>query len=145
MEFRLFEPNVMFFSLCNSPTTFQAYMNCTFQQEINEGWLIIYMDDIFIFSKTLVEHQECTRQILETICWEKLFLKLEKCIFDAQEVEYLRMIIKPSHMTMDPAKLNGIKDWLVLTTVKETWSFLFIVQLLSELHLAFFQPHSPPD
>jgi hypothetical protein len=44
-EFGLFEPNVMFFGLCNLPATFQAYMNCTFQQEINEGWLVIYMDD----------------------------------------------------------------------------------------------------
>jgi len=57
-EFRLFEPNVMFFGLCNSPATFQAYMNCTFQQEINEGWLVIYMDDMLIFSKGLAEHQK---------------------------------------------------------------------------------------
>jgi hypothetical protein len=56
MKFRLFEPNMMFFGLCNSPATFQAYMNHTFQQEINEGWLVIYMDDILIFSKTLAEH-----------------------------------------------------------------------------------------
>jgi hypothetical protein len=47
----------MFFGLCNSPATFQVYMNWTFQQEIDEGWLVIYMDDILIFSKTLDEHQ----------------------------------------------------------------------------------------
>jgi hypothetical protein len=57
-EFGLFEPNVMFFSLCNLPATFQAYMNHTFQQEINEGWLVIYMDDILIFSKMIDEHQK---------------------------------------------------------------------------------------
>jgi hypothetical protein len=70
MEFRLFEPNVMFFGLCNSPATFQAYMNRMFQQEINEGWLVIYMDDILIFSKMLEEHQRCTRRILEII-WKE--------------------------------------------------------------------------
>jgi hypothetical protein len=72
-EFGLFEPNVMFFSLCNSPATFQAYMNRTFQQEINKGWLVIYMDNILIFSKTLDEHQKQTRRILEIIHWEQLF------------------------------------------------------------------------
>jgi hypothetical protein len=123
-EFRLFEPNVMFFGLCNSPATFQAYMNCTFQQEINEGWLVIYMDNILIFLKTLDEHQKRTRRILEIIHREQLFLKPEKCTFNAQEVEYLSMIIKPGCITMDPAKLDGIKDWPIPTTVKETWSFL---------------------
>jgi len=124
MEFGLFEPNVMFFSLCNSPATFQAYMNCTFQQEINEGWLEIYMDDILIFSNMLDKHWKQTRRILEIIHWEQLFLKPEKCTFDAKEVEYLGMIIKPGHITMDPAKLDGIKDWPIPTTVKETQSFL---------------------
>jgi hypothetical protein len=124
MEFGLFEPNVMFFGLCNSPAIFQAYMNRTFQQEINEGWLVIYMDDIFIFSMMLDEHQKWTRQILETIRREKLFLKPEKCTFDTQEVEYLGMIIKPGCIMMDPAKLDGIKDWPTLITVKETRSFL---------------------
>jgi hypothetical protein len=123
-EFGLFEPNVMFFGLCNSPATFQAYMNRTFQQEINEGWLVIYMDNILIFSKTLDEHRKWTRRILEIIRREQLFLKPEKCTFDAEEVEYLGMIIKPGHVTMDPAKLDGIRDWPIPTTVKETQSFL---------------------
>jgi hypothetical protein len=114
----------MFFGLCNSLATFQAYMNRTFQQEINEGWLVIYMDDILIFSKMLEEHQKRTRRILEIIRREQLFLKPEKCTFDAQEVEYLGIIIKPRHVTMDPAKLDGIKDWPVPTTVKETRLFL---------------------
>jgi hypothetical protein len=51
-------------------------------------------------------------------------LKLEKCTFNAQEVEYLGMIIKPGCITMDPTKLDGIKDWPVPTMVKETRSFL---------------------
>jgi hypothetical protein len=59
-EFGLHEPNVMFFGLCNSPATFQAYMNQTFQQEINEGWLVIYMDDLLIFSNNLDEHHART-------------------------------------------------------------------------------------
>jgi hypothetical protein len=53
-----------------------------------------------------------------------LFLKPEKCTFDAEEVEYLGMIIKPGCITMDPAKLDGIKEWPTPTMVKETRSFL---------------------
>jgi hypothetical protein len=67
-KFGFLKPNVMFFGFCNSLAMFQAYMNCTFQQEINKGWLVIYMDDILIFLKTLDEHQKCTRRILEIIC-----------------------------------------------------------------------------
>jgi hypothetical protein len=123
-EFGLYEPNVMFFGLCNSPATFQAYMNRTFQQEINEGWLVIYMDDLLIFSNDLDEHHTRTRRILEIIRKERLFLKPEKCTFNAQEVEYLGMIVRPGCVAMDVAKTDGIRDWPIPTSVKEVWSFL---------------------
>jgi Reverse transcriptase (RNA-dependent DNA polymerase) len=123
-EFGLFEPNIMFFGLCNSPATFQAYMNRTFQQEINEGWMVIYMDDILIFSTTMAEHRERTRRVLMKIQKEYLFLKPEKCTFDAEEVEYLGMIIRPGQVAMDTAKTKGISEWPVPKSVKDVWSFL---------------------
>jgi len=52
----LFEPMVMFFGLCNSPATFQNMMNDIFRDMLDEGWIIIYMDDILIFSANLEEH-----------------------------------------------------------------------------------------
>jgi hypothetical protein len=52
----LFEPTIMFFGLCNSPATFQAMMNDIFRDMLNEGWLIIYMDDILIYSNNPKEH-----------------------------------------------------------------------------------------
>jgi Reverse transcriptase (RNA-dependent DNA polymerase) len=63
----LFEPTVMFFGLCNSPATFQAYMNDTFRMELNKGWLVIYMDDMLIFSDTVVDHQQRTRVVLDKL------------------------------------------------------------------------------
>ena len=54
----LFEPTVMFFGLCNSPATFQAFMNDIFTDMLDEGWMVIYMDDILIFSDNLEEHQK---------------------------------------------------------------------------------------
>ena len=123
-EFGLFQPKVMFFGLCNSPATFQAYMNQTFQNEINEGWVVIYMDDILIFSSSAEEHKERTRRILDKLRQERLFLKPTKCTFDVQEVDFLGMIIRPGQVAMDPAKLSGIKDWKSPTSLKEVQSFL---------------------
>jgi Reverse transcriptase (RNA-dependent DNA polymerase) len=81
----LFEPMVMFFGLCNSPATFQAMMNDIFRDMIDEGWIVIYMDDILIFSKDLREHQERTRRVLQRLQEHDLYLKAEKCRFNTQE------------------------------------------------------------
>ena len=115
---------VMFFSLCNSPATFQAMMNEIFKDMIDEGWIVIYMDNILIFSKDLDEHQEQTKRVLQHLQEHDLYLKVEKCKFNVQEVEFLGLIIKLNQILMDPTKLSGIKDWLVLTTIKGVCSFL---------------------
>ena len=60
----LFEPTVMFFGMCNSPATFQAMMDDIFWDLKNEGWIIIYMDDIFIFTKELQQNIEYTKWTL---------------------------------------------------------------------------------
>ena len=63
--FGLYEPLVMFFGQCNSPPTFQAFMDSTFGDMIAEGWLIIYMDDVLVFAETLEECQERTKRVLD--------------------------------------------------------------------------------
>ena len=57
----LFKPTVMFFGLKNSPPTFQRLMNHVFQREIREGWLLVYMDDVLIYAKSLEQCQERTK------------------------------------------------------------------------------------
>ena len=107
---------VMFFGLCNSPGTFQAM--------IDEGWLVIYMDDILIFLKDQKTHKEQTRRVLQRLLDNDLFLKLEKCTFNAPEVEHLGMIIRENQVAMDPIKLKGILDWKEPVDVKGVQSFL---------------------
>ena len=64
----LFEPTVMFFRLTNSPATFQTMMNVIFAEEIAEGWLIVYMDNILVATKDNQEfHDQCVHQMLEKI------------------------------------------------------------------------------
>uniref|UniRef100_A0A0W0GCQ7 RNA-directed DNA polymerase n=1 Tax=Moniliophthora roreri TaxID=221103 RepID=A0A0W0GCQ7_MONRR len=114
----LFEPTVMFFGLSNSPATFQAFMNDILSDFIDEGWCVVYMDDILIFSKDQNEHRERTERLMRRLQEHDLFLKLEKCEFDVTEVVFLGMVIRPGYIAMDPVKLAGIADWEPPQTVK---------------------------
>ena len=79
----LFEPTIMFFGLTNSPATFQTMMNAIFAEEIAEGWLIVYMDDILIATKDDLQfHERCVHRMLEKLKKHDLYLKLEKCTFE---------------------------------------------------------------
>jgi len=120
----LFEPLVMFFGLCNSLATFQNMMNDIFVMETNEGWILIYIDDILIFSKRKEELQKLTLRVLKKLQENDLFANLDKCTFEATEVDYLGMIITKNQIKMNPTKLEGIKDWPSPTTVKQVRSFL---------------------
>ncbi|KAI5115279.1 hypothetical protein M0805_000711, partial [Coniferiporia weirii] len=120
----LFEPTVMFFGLCNSPATFQAFMDDTFHIVILEDKVLIYMDDIFIFASTLEELHRKTERVLNICDKNDLYCKPEKCIFAVQEAEFLGMIITPNNINMDPIKLTGISEWPTPKTVKQLRSFM---------------------
>ena len=89
----LFEPLVMFFGLTNSLATFQTMMNDMFREEIAEGWVVIYMDDILVYSRDEETHKKHVNTILEKLKKHKLSLKVEKCWFDQKTVEFLGLII----------------------------------------------------
>ena len=120
----LFKPTVMFFRMCNSPATFQAMMDDVFWDMKAKGWIIIYMDDIFIFTKELQWNIKYTKRTLQWLQDNDLYLKPEKCTFWMMKVEHLGLVIQDNLISMDPVKLNGIKDWLTPTTVKQVQSFL---------------------
>lgn len=120
----LFEPTVMFFGLCNSPATFQAMMNDIFRDMVNEGWLTIYMDDMLLHSDNLHEHRTRTKRVLQRLRENDLYLKLEKCVFEAPQVEFLGAIVSHNQVAMDPVKIKGILEWPVPTTVKQVRGFL---------------------
>uniref|UniRef100_A0A0W0G1V4 Putative reverse transcriptase-rnase h-integrase n=1 Tax=Moniliophthora roreri TaxID=221103 RepID=A0A0W0G1V4_MONRR len=107
----LFEPMVMFFGLSNSLATFQAFMNNILSDFIDEGWCVVYMDDIFLFSKDQDEHRERMERLMRHLKKHDLFLKPEKCEFDVTEVIFLGMVIQPRYIAMDPVKLAGIAEW----------------------------------
>ncbi|KAL5504680.1 hypothetical protein ACEPAH_7343 [Sanghuangporus vaninii] len=120
----LFEPTVMFFGLCNAPATFQGFMNDIFRDLIHEGIVIIYLDDILIFSNTLEEHRERTRRVFEILRKNKLFLKPQKCEFEVSTVKYLGHIIGNGEVRMDPKKVVAVQEWPVPKNVHEVQQFL---------------------
>lgn len=120
----LFEPLVMFFGLCNSPATFQTMMNELFRELIEEGVVAVYMDDILIFTKTLVEHRQVVRRVLQILSDNNLFLKPEKCIFETDQIEFVGFLLSNGKIEMDPVKVTGVRDWPTPHNVTEVQSFL---------------------
>jgi Reverse transcriptase (RNA-dependent DNA polymerase) len=120
----LYEPTVMFFGMCNSPTTFQAMMDKIFKKEIEENLTIVYMDDILAFSKTINGLKKIEWTILKK-AWEyNLYSKAKKCKFRKPKIKYLGLVVEEGKLAMDPAKLKGILDWPAPKTVKEVQSFI---------------------
>ena len=120
----LFEPTVMFFGMCNSPAMFQLMMDATFKDLIDEGIIIIYMDDLFLFAKDLTSLEENTKWVLQRLMDNDLYLKPRKFEFARTKVEWLGMIIEENQISMDAGKLKGIWDWPTPTMVKEVRGFL---------------------
>ena len=120
----LFKPTVMFFRLCRSPLTFQAFMNFNFTDYICEGWLVIYMDDLVIGATSEEDEEQKVCLVLQHFCNLRLSLKLSKCEFSKTEVEFLGMVVGSGCIHMDPAKLSAIASWPPLKTVKAVHSFL---------------------
>ncbi|ESK81074.1 pro-pol protein, partial [Moniliophthora roreri MCA 2997] len=119
----LFEPTVMFFGLMNSLATFQAFMDDVLQDFMAEGWCLVYMDDILIYSQNMEQHRERTIRLLQRLKEQDLYLKPHKCKFDVDEINFLGLVIKPGQIAMDPTKLSGISEWPAPRTVTGVCSF----------------------
>ena len=105
----LFEQLVMFFGLTNSPATFQTMMNDLFRELINEGHVIVYMDDIMVFSADMEEHRDTVKHILAILHQNNLYLKPEKCEFEGKRVEYLGLVVSKGKVEMDAVKVEGVR------------------------------------
>jgi hypothetical protein len=118
------EPTVMGFGMTNSPATFQSLMNSVFADLIAIGVVAVYMDDILIYTPTLVEHRKIVCKVLQRLQDHDLYLKPEKCEFEKQEIEYLGMIICPGEVCMDPGKVSAVRDWPTPTTLRDVRAFI---------------------
>jgi RNase H-like domain found in reverse transcriptase/Reverse transcriptase (RNA-dependent DNA polymerase) len=129
MNCGLYEPLVMFFGLTNSLATFQTMMDSIFEELIMEGVVVVYLDDIWIFTKTVEEHREIVKKVLGILRCHGLSLKPEKCKFEKTSIEYPGVVISQDSIMMDPVKVARVSEWPVLTTKKKVQSFLGFVNL----------------
>jgi hypothetical protein len=102
-----FEYTVMPFGLTNTPVVFQHLMNDIFWEYMDE-FVVVYLDDILIFSKNQENHDKHVRLVLAKLQKHGLCAKLEKCEFDKSLVEFLGYVISPDGVSMDKSKVETI-------------------------------------
>ena len=111
------------FCLCNAPSTFQALMNDILGSYLRK-FVLVFFDDILIYSKTWEEHLQHIRQVLALLQANLVFLKKLKCSFGQTTVGYLGHIISDQGVAIDLEKIKAITSWPQLVTVKQLKGFL---------------------
>jgi len=86
-------------------------MDLLFQDLVNEGKIVIYMDNILIFLKTLTEHRVIVRRVLRILNNNKLSVQTKNCWFHQTKIDYLGIIISKDSIEVDPEKIKGVTDW----------------------------------
>ncbi|KAF8753263.1 hypothetical protein RHS01_06867 [Rhizoctonia solani] len=135
-KYGLFEYLVMPFGLCNAPATFQHFMN-DILRDILDVYVIVYLDDILIFSKSREEHVTHVREVLKRLQKHKLYCQLEKCRFFQDQVHYLGIIANGEGVCADPEKISKAVDWATPQTVKGVQEFLGFVNFYRRFIMNF--------
>lgn len=111
---------VMPFGLTNAPATFQCLMNIIFKKYARK-FVLVFMDDILVFSGTLEEH---LKQVLQTLRENELYAKMSKCCFVTQQLNYLGHVISDKGVSTDPEKTKAMEQWHQPTSFTELRGFL---------------------
>ena len=111
------------FGLTNAPAAFQHFMNDIFSDLLDVS-MIIYLDDILIYSNNPVDHKKHVCKVLCHLCENGLYAHPDKCCFSEDTIEYLSFILSKEGLKMDPSKVQTIQDWPEHCKVKDVQSFL---------------------
>ena len=123
MRSGLYEYLVMPFGLTNAPATFQAFINNVLREYLDQ-FVVVYLDDILIYSRTKEEHVQHVQKVLQALQNADLKVKPEKSLFHVKEVHFLGFIVTPEGLQMDPEKIRSVVEWPTPKNVKEVQSFL---------------------
>ena len=114
---------VMPFGLTNAPAAFMALMNRVFQLYLDR-FLIVFIDDILVYSQSPEEHTEYLRTVLQTLQNRQLYAKFSKCEFWLDHVAFLGHVISARGIEVDPKKIEAVTKWENPKDVNEVRSFL---------------------
>jgi len=122
-RYGLYEYLVMSFGLTNAPAYFMYLMNSVLMPELDK-FVVVFIDDILIYSKTEEEHAQHLHIVLQRLREHQLYAKFSKCDFWLKEVPFLGHVITPEGISIDPSKVQDVLDWKAPTSVPEIRSFL---------------------
>ena len=114
---------VMPFGLMNAPGTFQRIMNQVFFDILDKN-VIVYLDDILIFTKTEEEHRQILAEVFHRLAHYSLYVKEKKCALFLSQVEFLGHIVTAEGIRVQSGKIDAVKEWPQPRTVTELQQFL---------------------
>ena len=113
----------LLFGLTNAPAAFMDLMNRVFKPYLDE-FVVVFIDDILIYSKSTIEHENHLRLALQILRDKKLYAKLSKCEFWLFSISFLGHVINEEGISIDLSKIEAIVNWPTPTNVSEVRSFL---------------------
>ncbi|KAG1393183.1 hypothetical protein G6F60_011646 [Rhizopus arrhizus] len=114
---------VLPFGLTNSPPTFQKMMNAVLHDFIDK-FVLVYLDDILIFSKTQEDHYKHLRLVMQRLRENKLYANPKKCVFNRSEVEFLGYRVSANGTLPSESKVKAVQEWPQPTNVQEVRQFV---------------------
>jgi hypothetical protein len=118
-----YEFTVVSFGLTNAPAYFMNMMNKVFMEELDK-FVVMFIDDILVYSATTEEHEQHLRTMLERLSQHQLYAKFSKCEFWIEEVAFLGHVLFAKAVVVDPTKIKAVKEWEQPHNVSEIRSFL---------------------
>ena len=140
--FGSYQWNVMGMGLCNAPATYQRLMNSVLRPHLRQ-FVVVYLDDILMYSKTFNEHMQHLRTVLELLKANHIYMKPTKCILAAEEVFFLGSVVSAGCIRVDPDKIKAISDIHTLNNKAEVRTFLGMTSYLAA-HLPKYASVSAP-
>ena len=137
-----FEFLVLSFGLTNAPTTFQSCMNHIFQKQLRK-FLLIFFDDLLIYSKSWEENLQHIEEVLNILESESLFAKASKCEFRLEEILYLGHKISAKGVSVDEEKVKAIREWQKPKTLTQLRGFLGLCSYYRQFVKKFSKLASP--
>ncbi|KAL0443876.1 UNVERIFIED_CONTAM: Retrovirus-related Pol polyprotein from transposon.6 [Sesamum latifolium] len=111
------------FGLTNAPAIFSTLINQVLHGFL-DGFVVVYLNDIVIYSRTLAEHVEHLRQVLARLREYELYAKVSKCSFAQETISFLGHTMERGRIRMDPKKVQAIEEWQSPSDVHDLRSFL---------------------